>query len=82
MLTFLPDRLGRRRLRRLLKAHGEKVFEGNIPWDSDAAYAAHAQIDREYERAWQMMLEHLDEQALTIVDLRERLRVAENRGPR
>lgn len=82
MPTVLPDRLGRRRLQRLLNAHYEKVFEGTIPWDSDAACAAHAQIDREYERAWQMMLEHLDEQALTIVDLRERLRSAENRGPR
>ena len=41
------------------------------------AIAAHEQIDREYERAWQMMLEHLDKQALTIIDLRERLWSAE-----
>lgn len=82
MPTVFPDKLGRRRLKRLLNAHEEKAFEGTIPWDCAEAIAAHEQIDREYERAWQMMMEHLDEQASTIVDLRERLRAAENRKPR
>ena len=79
MPTVFPDKLGRRRLKRLLNAHAEKAFGGTIPWDCTEAIAAHEQIDREYERAWQMMLEHLDEQALTIIDLRERLRSVENR---
>ena len=77
MSTVLPDKLGRRRLKRLLHAYEEKAFEGTIPWDCAEAIAAHEQIDREYERAWQMMLEHLDKQALTIIDLRERLWSAE-----
>ena len=59
MSTVLPDKLGRRRLKRLLHAHEEKAFEGTIPWDCAEAIAAHEQIDREYERAWQMMLAHL-----------------------
>ena len=82
MPTVFPDKLGRRRLKRLLHAYEEKAFEGTIPWDCAEAIAAHEQIDREYERAWQMMLAHLDEQALTIIDLRERLWSVENRKPR
>lgn len=80
--TVVPDRLGRRRLKRLLRAAEEKAFKGTIPWDCAEAIAAHEQIDREYTRAWQMMLEHLDAQALEIIDLRERLRSTENRKPR
>ena len=81
MPTVFPDKLGRRRLKRLLHAYEEKAFEGTIPWDCAEAIAAHEQIDREYERAWQMMLAHLDEQALTIIDLQERLRSVEDKGP-
>ena len=78
MPTVVPDRLGRRRLNRLLRAFEAKAFEGTIPWDSDEAIAAHEQIDREYDRAWEMMLAHLDAQTLTIVDLAERLRSAKS----
>ena len=74
MTVVVPDRLGRRRLNRLLCAHYEKAFEGTIPWDSDDAIAAHEAIDRNYARARQLMLEHLDAQAILIVDLQERLR--------
>lgn len=82
MPTVVPDRLGRRRLKRLLRAHEDKAFEGTIPWDSDEAVAEHARIDREYNRAWEMMLAHLDGSALTIIDLSERLTAARRGGPR
>ncbi len=82
MPTVVPDRLGRRRLKRLLRAFEYKVLEGTIPWDSDAAVAEHARIDREYNRAWEMMLAHLDESALTILDLSERLKAARKGEPR
>lgn len=82
MPTVVPDRLGRRRLKRLLRAFEYKVLEGAIPWDSDAAVAEHARIDREYNRAWEMMLAHLDESALTILDLSERLKAARKGEPR
>ena len=82
MITVVPDRLGRRRLKRLLRAYEQKAFEGTIPWDSDEAVAEHARIDREYNRAWEMMLAHLDESALTILDLSERLKAARKGEPR
>ena len=82
MPTVVPDRLGRRRLKRLLRAFEYKVLEGTIPWDSDAAVAEHARIDREHNRAWEMMLAHLDESALTILDLSERLKAARKGEPR
>ena len=51
MPTVFPDKLGRRRLKRLLNAHEEKAFEGTIPWDCAEAIAAHEQIDRDFQTA-------------------------------
>lgn len=79
MTTVVPDRKGRRRLNRYLRAAEAKAFEGTIPYTSDdpdeqdLLDATHDQIDRELERARGLMLAHLDEQALTIVDLQEQL---------
>ncbi len=84
MTTVLPDKLGRRRLSKLLSAHEAKLFQGTIPLFSDDREeqelldATHARIERDGERASKRMCEHLDAQALEIVDLRERLAAATN----
>lgn len=44
MPTVFPDKLGRRRLKRLLNAHEEKAFEGTIPWDCAEAIAAKIEL--------------------------------------
>jgi len=82
MTTVVPDRLGIRRLRRFERAAYDKAFDGTIPWDSEEAIAAHEALYNEYDRAEKMLIDHLNEQALTIVDLMERLRAAEHRETR
>lgn len=77
MTTVVPDRKGIRRMRRFENAVGEKAFEGSIPWDSEEAIAMHEAINDEYDRAEKLLIDHMNEQALRIVDLEERLRVYE-----
>jgi len=76
MTTVVPDRLGIRRLRRFERAAYDKAFDGTIPWDSEEAIAAHEALYDEYDRAEELMLQHLNEQALRIVDLEEQLAAA------
>ena len=78
MTTVVPDRKGIRRLRRFERAACEKAFDGTIPWDSEEAIAAHEALYNEYDRAEELMLRHLNVQALRIVDLGERLEATLN----
>ena len=72
MTTVVPDRKGIRRLRRFERAACEKEFDGTIPWDSEEAIAAHEALYNEYDRAEELMLQHLNDQALRIHDLEEK----------
>lgn len=76
MTTVVPDRKGIRRLRRFERAACEKAFDGTIPWDSEEAIAAHEALYNEYDRAEKMLIDHLNEQALRIHDLEEKLAAA------
>lgn len=79
MTTVVPDRKGIRRMRRFERAACNKEWDGTIPWDSEEAIAAHEALYDEYDRAEKMLIDHMNDQALRIVDLEERLRVAEGR---
>ncbi len=77
--TLVPDILGRRRLARYERALEAKLFEGTIPVcsddpeEQDQLDAAHESIAVEYNRARLLLLRHLDERGLEIVELREAL---------
>lgn len=65
--TILPDSRGRRRLKALLRAHEDFVLKGSMPPEDALA------VEAAYEKAFKRMLEHMDDRALDIVDLRGRL---------
>lgn len=45
----------RRAIKRFEEAAVEKAFEGSIPYDCEAAIAAHEEIDREYKRSRELL---------------------------
>lgn len=66
--TLIPDMLGRRRLARFERAVEAYAFKGaGHPEDIPA-------VEAEYARAKHLLLRHLDDQALVILDLVERSR--------